>query len=168
MPSFAHLAAEDRWALVEAVQRFRIEAPEEGGGGPDPATTPGPRREPVAPVAGPDAAARGARLYAAWGCAACHGAAAEGHAAPAADPEAGPGWRDEADRPIAATADLRHACARRGGASPEALERALRFGVGQVMPSYAALLEAEPGSAAALDAWIRSLDPERSGAAGGR
>ncbi len=164
MPSFAFLPAEDRWALVEGVRAFATDP------GRSDAATPGATGAPrVAtasiPESGVEAAiARGGRLYAAWGCAACHGEGGEGRAAPDAAPDAGPAWRDEQDRPITASSDLRHACGWRGGASVAAIERALRFGVGPVMPSYAALLDAEPEAAAALRAYLLALDPERTAA----
>jgi len=104
-----------------------------------------------------DDRAAGAALFAELGCAACHGMDGEGRAAPGD----GSSWRDEGGRPIPATGDLRHACGLRAGASEAAIRRALRNGVGPVMPSFASALEGRPGAARAIRAWLLSRDPDR-------
>jgi cbb3-type cytochrome oxidase cytochrome c subunit len=162
MPAFAYLPAEDRWALVESVRDFAKDAARTGAATPDATRASGLATAAAPELRFEEAIARGRHLYAAWGCAACHGAGGEGRAAPDAAPGAGPAWRDEQDRPIERSSDLRHACGWRGGASVAAIERALRFGVGPAMPSYAALLDADPGAAAALRAYLLTLDPERA------
>jgi mono/diheme cytochrome c family protein len=146
MPSFAFLDPEERWALVLFVKDF---APSTRGDGlevrPEAAATPG-----AAPSA---AVAEGGRLYAAWGCAACHGDQGEGKALD--DRQRilrAPGQEETVVR----SSDLRHACARRGGGSAAAFERGLRFGVGATMPSFAEVLEREPGGAQAILAWLES------------
>jgi hypothetical protein len=58
--------------------------------------------------------------------------------------------------------DLRHACTRRGGGSAQAFERALRFGVGTTMPSFAAELEDRPEAARALLAWLEADEKRRA------
>jgi len=143
MPSFAFLDPEDRWALVVAV---RDVSPATRGA--DLRFRPGPAGAPPAAAAEPAGdPARGAALYAAWGCAACHGSSGEGKA-----------FDDSATRgdgePVVRTSDLRHACARRGGGSAAAFERALRFGVGTSMPSFAAVVDRDPDGARAVLAWL--------------
>jgi mono/diheme cytochrome c family protein len=139
MPSFAFLGPEDRWSLVVAVRAFAASrgGDLQGRSAPAGAPAPGPAVDP----------ARGAGLYAAWGCPACHGAAGEGKA-----------FDDAATRgngePVVRASDLRHACARRGGGSAAAFERALRFGVGAAMPSFAAVLDRDPDGARAILAWL--------------
>ena len=137
MPSFAFLEAGERWSLVQFVKEL---APATRGAGLRVGAG-----ETAAPVAraGKAAVAEGARLYAAWGCAACHG-------------ETG------GEETVVRASDLRHACRRRGGASPAAFERALRYGVGATMPSFAEVLDREPGGAQAILAWLESADAATS------
>jgi mono/diheme cytochrome c family protein len=170
MPSFAHLPADDRWALVRRLREFapplagrpldeeaiaaassrRVAARDAGEAAPEAGTRgSAPNGDPVA---------GGKALYAELGCAACHGAEAEGRAAPLS----GEPWRDEEGRALAGSGDLRHPCGLRGGASAEAIDRALRSGVGEVMPSFASSLEGRPDAARTLAAWLASLDPEEA------
>jgi hypothetical protein len=51
--------------------------------------------------------------------------------------EAGTLWADAAGVAVPQSGDLTHACSRRGGGSEEAFARALAFGVGAAMPSFA-------------------------------
>jgi len=139
MPSFAFLDPEERWSLVFLVRDF---SPSTRGAGLVWRVSPSTVRS------APDAT-RGAGLYAAWGCVACHGAAGEGKA-----------FDDRATRgdgePVLRAGDLRHACARRGGGSAAAFERALRNGVGAAMPSFAAVLDRDPDGAGAILAWLEA------------
>jgi mono/diheme cytochrome c family protein len=150
MPSFAFLDPEERWSLVLVVRDF---APKTRGAdlrrrSSAPAPPPGPG---AAETAGEAAslAARGAGLFAAWGCAACHGPAGEGKP-----------YDDRATRgdgePVVRASDLRHACARRGGGSAAAFDQAVRWGVGTAMPSFAAGLDREPDGARAILAWLEA------------
>jgi mono/diheme cytochrome c family protein len=148
MPSFAFLDAEDRWALVQAVRTF---APATRDADLD--VTPDPAPGGAGAAAG-TGAARGARLYAEWGCAACHGAEGEGKRLDERDRQG------DAPEPVVWASDLRHPCGRRAGGSAAAFERALRLGVGPVMPAFAAVLDREPQAVAALLAWLASRDPE--------
>jgi len=150
MPSFAFLDAEDRWSLVLAV---RDVSPATRGAGlrfrpASAAAAPAQTPPGLTTRSGPGQdTARGAGLYAAWGCAACHGAAGEGKA-----------FDDHETRgdgePVVWASNLRHACARRGGGSVAAFERALRFGLGASMPSFATVLESDPDGARAILAWL--------------
>jgi mono/diheme cytochrome c family protein len=156
MPSFAFLDPEERWSLVLYVRdlapatrgadlRFAAAPPEprRGAASALPAT---PAARTVAPTAQTVQAA-GERLYAAWGCAACHGAAGEGKAfVDRREPIEGD--------PVVWASNLTHACSRRAGGSVAAFERALRLGVGTGMPSFAAVLEGEPDAARELLAWL--------------
>lgn len=144
MPSFAFLEPEDRWSLVLAVRDF---SPATRGADLRWHPAPAPAAPaPVPPGPAPDPA-RGAGLYAAWGCAACHGAAGEGKA-----------FDEHATRgdgePVVWASNLRHACGRRGGGSAAAFERALRFGVGASMPSFATVLDRDPDGAREILAWL--------------
>ena len=148
MPSFAFLDPEERWALVLFVKDL---APSTRGSAlriESPAPAPGPSAR-----ADAEAVALGARLYAAWGCAACHGAQGEGKTL---DPRERIAHVTGDDEPVVRASDLRHACARRGGGSAAAFERALRFGVGGTMPSFAEVLGREPAGARAILAWLES------------
>jgi mono/diheme cytochrome c family protein len=154
MPSFAFLDPEERWSLVLFVRELAPATADADLRWSAAPTSDGPGTEPRAqagraPTAG--AIAEGARLYAAWGCAACHG------------PEgAGKPFDDRATRgegePVVWASDLRHACARRAGGSAAAFERALRWGVGSAMPSFAAVLDREPDGARAVLAWLEAPD----------
>ena len=157
MPSFAFLDAEDRWALVRVVRDFAQETRGAALMIRAPETSAAPAAG--APAAsGPDAA-RGARLYTDWGCAACHGTDGEGRALAAAETD---GVAGESTR----GSELRHACARRAGGSAAAFERALRHGVGPTMPSYATVLDREPGAVRAILTWLESRDREAATAPG--
>jgi mono/diheme cytochrome c family protein len=144
MPSFAFLEKEDRWSLVLAVRDF---APATRGADlsfrPAPAAA-APAQAPPGPAGDP---ARGADLYVAWGCAACHGAMGEGKV-----------FDDRSTRgdgeAVVWASTLRHACARRGGGSAASFERALRYGVGASMPSFATVLDRDPDGARAILAWL--------------
>ena len=175
MPSFAFLDPEDRWALVRAVRDF---SPATRGAALD-AEVPGTRpsgaetaARTAAETAAKDhaagdravAATRGGRLYAAWGCAACHGPDGAGKemagAPPSEDDATEPRAPAAGAGPVVRASDLRHACARRGGGSSAAFERALRFGTGPVMPSFAPVLDGEPGAVEAILAWLATRDPD--------
>ena len=65
-------------------------------------------------------------------------------------------FTDESGENVPRSGDLTHACALRGGASPRAIERALLFGVGASMPSYADALPGAP-TRRALVSFILSL-----------
>lgn len=115
MPSFYWLGERDRWALVLAVKGF---SPALNGTGL--AAVPGDAEEDRPGAVGQPDAARleaGRRLWDGLGCATCHA-------------------NDAAGIPGSAP-DLTHACALRAGASPEALDRSIRWGIGTAMPSYA-------------------------------
>jgi mono/diheme cytochrome c family protein len=159
MPSFYWLAPADRWALVARLKEF---SPRLAGGGPSAGAGSGAAGR--APAGGPDRrggpapggdASRlpeGRRLWDDLGCASCHGGAGEGMTRE----EAGAGWSDADGAPVPRTGSLRHACALRGGASPEAIARALLLGVGTAMPSYGEAL-VDPRARRALVAYVLSL-----------
>jgi mono/diheme cytochrome c family protein len=154
MPSFAFLDPEERWSLVLAVRDF---CPSTRGTDLQWRPAPGAPAAGTAPADSAADAARGAGLYTAWGCAACHGPAGEGKP-----------FDDRATRgdgePVLRASDLRHSCARRGGGSPAAFERALRHGVGAAMPSFAAVLERDPEGARAILAWLEGPGATAPGA----
>ena len=75
-------------------------------------------------------------------------------------PEAHTRWSVGAGDEVPRSGDLTHACALRGGASPLAIERALLFGVGDSMPSYAEALPDGP-TRRALVSLVLSLDETR-------
>ncbi|HEU4400720.1 MAG TPA: c-type cytochrome [Candidatus Polarisedimenticolia bacterium] len=142
MPSFAWLRPADRWALVLRVKGF---SPVLQGSGlkaePRPAGAP-ESRPPIQPEdsrrAAPSGSGTGSdrgageRLWGEMGCASCHGRDGAGLTRAAA----GATWTDTEGLPVPRSGDLTHACALRGGASGEALERAVLFGVGLAMPAY--------------------------------
>jgi len=146
MPSFRHLTADERWSLVVRVMEFapRLRrASLEGvplGEGRGPA---------AAPPSGSVEAGRG--LWLELGCDSCH--AADGRGLDRV--EGGFDWVDQSGVPVPESGDLRHACRLRGGASRDALARAVLNGVGDAMPAYAELL-ASP-ELADLIAYLRSL-----------
>ena len=148
MPSFAHLAAPDRWALVRRVRGFGAATAPASAPPADPAgARPKAPKTPAVPPpgsAGEDTRPAGEQIWTAWGCGVCHGARGAGGT-------------------LTRGSDLRHACARRGGGSALAFERALRFGVGTAMPSFAAEIQDRPEAARALIAWLES-EGEGSGA----
>jgi mono/diheme cytochrome c family protein len=121
MPSFRHLPAEDRWALVLRILEFSRHGGAAGlAPGQEPGSPPGRRL--------PGSAEAGLRLWGDLGCASCHDG--EGR-----DPIPA-GQADHGDGGGVPPGDLGHACGLRGGASPGALARAVRHGVGETMPSY--------------------------------
>ena len=134
MPSFYWLGERDRWALVLAVKRF---SPVLGVTGlvADPQDASGVR---PGATGQPDATRleAGRRLWDGLGCATCHG-------------DGGAGMPGSAP-------DLTHPCALRAGASPEALDRSIRWGVGTTMPSYADALP-DASSRRLLIDYVRSL-----------
>jgi mono/diheme cytochrome c family protein len=150
MPGFHFLPPADRWALVLRLREFsgalRGRPFGEGGGhagGRSAAPDPGP----PAGAARGGAAARGARIWGALGCAACHGGGGEGSSRAAGGAGETGGFR-------ARPGDLRHACDHRGGASRAALARAVRHGLGEAMPAYDGAL---PGDGA-LDDLLAHLE----------
>lgn len=115
MPSFYWLDERDRWALVLAVKQFSptLRAPGLSSEARDEAD-----RLPSGDGQ-PDEKRReaGRALWNDLGCGACHG-------------DTGAGVQGSGP-------DLTHACGLRAGASPEAIDRSIRRGVGTAMPSYA-------------------------------
>jgi len=150
MPAFDWLRPDDRWAVVLRIKQFserlrglELHAPQGGGTG-----TSGDR---AAPGEHDAMILRGRDLWGQLGCESCHGRNGEGMDRTAA----GAAWCDFEGRPIPRASTLTHACSLRGGASPEAIDRAL-YGGGLAMPSYA---DAIPGSEdrRALRTYILSL-----------
>jgi mono/diheme cytochrome c family protein len=138
MPSFAHLPPADRWALVHRVRTFRSAAAEAGPEATPEAMTPkAPPATAPPPTNGEDTRPAGEQIWTAWGCGICHGARGAGG-------------------PLTTGTDLRHACTRRAGGSVQAFERALRFGVGTTMPSFASEFDGRPEAARALLAWLEA------------
>lgn len=150
MPSFRHLSADDRWALVARVMAF---APHLR----DAALAPSPPGEGDVPVAAtPQGVEAGRRWWLELGCGRCHGDDGRG----LDRRQGGFHWVDQSGVPVPESGDLRHACKLRGGASPAALERAVLNGVGDAMPAYAGVLA--PPEIAELAAYLLSLqDPIR-------
>jgi len=93
----------------------------------------------------------GRRLWLDLGCAGCH--AEDGRGIDRL--QGGFDWVDLSGVAVPESGDLRHACGLRGGASPAALERAVRNGVGDAMPAYAGVLA--PPELADLVAYLLSL-----------
>jgi mono/diheme cytochrome c family protein len=150
MPAFDWLPERDRWALVLRVKEFS--ATLRGSG------LRVERQEPEPGIRGrgeTDVAA-GKAIWDRLGCAACHGPTGAGLSREQAHAE----WSDGAGVPVPRSGDLTHACALRAGASPEAIRRAVLFGVGESMPAYADALPDEAGRMA-LVSFIRSLDAAR-------
>ncbi|OLD64354.1 MAG: hypothetical protein AUI47_06470 [Acidobacteria bacterium 13_1_40CM_2_68_5] len=150
MPAFDDLDGRDRWALVLAIKQF---SPTLRGRALEAA----PRaRQRLAEVAGgPGAEGReteGRRLWDGLGCATCHGQTGTG----LSREEARASWVDGAGVRVPRSGNLTHACALRAGASPEAIERSIVFGVGAAMPSYADGLP-EERSRRALVGYLVSL-----------
>jgi mono/diheme cytochrome c family protein len=158
MPSFHWLPPPDRWALVFRVQAFSRRpwpAPSDPG-----ATVATPAREPRAIPAPPSGAdlSEGRRLWDALGCASCHGAAGEGLTAE----QAGMRWSGADGPPLRRSGRLTHACDLKGGASGEALLRAVLGGVGVAMPAYGEALP-DPATQRALRDYLLSLQQEPEG-----
>jgi len=151
MPSFDEMPAEDRWALVLAVKEF---SPELRGTGLRPAVeapAPRPPKEDAAP------AQAGRLSWERLGCASCHGASGRGMTRE----EARADWKDAAGVVVPRSGDLTHACTLRGGASPRAIDRALEYGVGDVMPSYAEAI-GDGDTRRSLLLFVLSLQDERT------
>ncbi len=165
MPAFYWLAGSDRWALVLAVKQF---SPVLRGTGlrAEPARpgTPAEEGNDAAPARAGDLSLReGRRVWESLGCASCHGSSGEGMTRR----EAHADWKDGAGVEGPRSGDLTHACALRGGASPRAIERALLFGAGESMPSYAEALPDGP-TRRVLVSFVLSLDTDRSADRSGR
>ena len=156
MPAFYWLDESDRWALVLRVKEF---SPVLRGSGLRAVPKANGRQiegtgEPRAPDPGAEATVReGRRLWDSLGCASCHGPSGLGMTRQ----EAGTEWTDGAGVTVPRSGDLTHACSLRAGASQQAIERAVVFGVGEAMPSYA---DALPGASSrrALVSFIQSLE----------
>jgi len=156
MPAFYWLAAEDRWALVLAVKEFSRSLRGTGLRA-EPAGSRVEEGSGAAPDRADDTSVReGRRAWESLGCASCHGSTGAGMT----PREAHTIWRDGAGEETPRSGDLTHACALRGGASPRAIERALLFGVGDSMPSYAEGLPDGP-TRRALVSFVLSLDGTR-------
>ena len=148
MPGFSFLPATDRWALVLRVKEF---SPALRGTGLR--LSPGPPRGPEAGIE-PGLIEEGRVLWRSLGCPACHGDRGTG----LTREEANAAWADPAGVPIPRSGDLTHDCALRAGASGEAVERSIRFGVGLAMPAYGEALPG-PRALAALRSfvlWLRT------------
>jgi len=158
MPSFYFLSADERWALVARIKEF---SPALRGtvltGDPPPSYGSAAARS---GTTGPSAMSRpaptpesGRELWDSLGCARCHGADAAGRT-PA---RAGMEWIDAEGKPIVSSGDLRHGCARRGGGSDAAFDRAIRLGIGAAMPSFGESLAGTPDAARMLRVYVESL-----------
>jgi cytochrome c oxidase cbb3-type subunit 2 len=129
MPAFYFLSDQERWALVLRIKEFSPALRGRGLGAegateqppPAPARNEATERE------------RGKALWDRLECATCHGVRGRGMSRR----EAGTLWADAAGVAVPQSGDLTHACSRRGGGSEEAFARALAFGVGAAMPSFA-------------------------------
>jgi mono/diheme cytochrome c family protein len=150
MPSFRHLTADDRWALVLRIKEF---APHLRGASLDQGAG---REGGVLTVAGrPEKAVEAGRRW--WrdlGCARCHGE--EGRGMTRREGEFN--WVDQRGVPVPRSGDLTHACGLRGGASSAALGRAVQNGVGDAMPAYAGAL-ASPELAELVSFLLSLQDP---------
>jgi len=149
MPAFYWLDPRDGWALVLRLKQF---SPALRGDGLDAAPRPPGRPPEGGPGVYAEPAGEGRALWRDLGCARCHGERGAG----LSREEAGAAWADAEGVPVPRSGDLTHACALRGGASAEALERAVLLGVGSAMPAYA---DALPGARPrrALTAFLLSL-----------
>jgi len=167
MPAFDWLEERDRWALVLRIKEFSPALRGKDLRAEDDADRwwriGGTRGRGAAGGANGEMAGEGRRLWESLGCASCHGASGSGMTRA----EAGADWTDGAGVVVPRSGDLTHACALRAGASERALERALMFGVGDAMPSYADALPDEAGRGA-LVAFILSLDRARKPEPAGR
>jgi mono/diheme cytochrome c family protein len=146
MPAFGTLEAEAIDGLVEYVKSF---SPRFAGPPPRPMALP----EPMAP--GAEAATRGADVYTALGCPACHGPEGRG------DGSAAGALRDATGLRIW-PADLGHPSWFKGGSEPEDVYRTLVTGMdGTPMPGYADVFADLPADAPwTLIAYIASLSRE--------
>ena len=150
MPSFRHLTADDRWALVLRIKAF---APHLRGA----SLGQGARgKGSVRPAAGrpQEALEAGRRWWRDLGCARCHGEDGRGMTRR----EGESNWVDQRGVPVPRSGDLTHACGLRGGASPAALGRAVLNGVGDAMPAYAGVL-ASPEIAELVSYLVSLQDP---------
>ncbi len=142
MPSFRGLTAGERRLAVTAVKRFFP-----GFAAAAPAPFFASRTPPAIDAA---AVARGREVYAAAGCAACHGERGRG------DGPSAPALRDSDGLRIR-PADLRYPARFKGGAEPADLYRTLMSGLdGTPMPSYASAFD-NPRAPWDLVAYLRSL-----------
>lgn len=146
MPAFYFLSDEERWALVLRIKEFSPALRGAGLKAEGAAASPSP----ASAREGTDLA-RGKDLWDRLECATCHGPAGRGMT----PREAGALWADAAGVAVPRSGDLTHACSRRGGGSEEAFARALIYGVGSAMPSFADDLGEPIGAARAL---IRHLE----------
>jgi mono/diheme cytochrome c family protein len=139
MPSFAFLANEDVTALIVRIKRFSSRWQRES---PPPAL--------VLPARVTTAPERGARVYAAWGCAACHGSAGVGDGPRAAE------LRDAKGRPEHPT-DFTQPSTYKGGHDEAGIVRSTLTGFnGTSMTAFSL----PPGGESAvwdLAAYLRSL-----------
>jgi len=162
MPAFDDLDGRDRWALVLAIKQF---APALRGLVLEPAPSKharGGRRRSDAGRVRPDT--DGPRLWTALGCPTCHGQEGAG----LTREEARASWVDGAGVPVPRSGNLTHACALRGGASPEAIERSIFLGVGAAMPSYADAVTDERSRRALVDYVVSLADSPTSRRTPGR
>jgi len=151
MPAFYWLGEGDRWSLVLRVKEF---SPALRGTGLSPPGPAGPRDSESA--ASHPTQEEGRRLWDDLGCASCHGPSGAGMTRA----EAGADWNDGGGVIVPRSGDLTHACALRGGASERAVERAVRFGVGEAMPAYADALS-DRSKRRALVSFLMSLQGGR-------
>jgi cytochrome c oxidase cbb3-type subunit 2 len=148
MPAFDWLGDADLWALVRVVKEF---SPALRGSGLSAEARPSGQ---AADRRSGEHIAEGRRLWMSLGCPSCHGASGAGMTREEADADRA----DGAGVVVPRSGDLTHACFLRGGASEQAIERALLYGVGETMPSYAdALTE---GEGRALVSFILSLEDD--------
>ncbi len=162
MPAFDDLDGRDRWALLLAIKQF---SPALRGLILEAQPSPRRRRAPGAARPGGNGAdAEGRRLWTALGCPSCHAETGAG----LTREEARASWADGAGVPVPRSGNLTHACALRGGASPEAIERAIVFGVGASMPSYAEALRDEGALRALVDYVVSLSEPSTSQRTPGR
>src|SRR5262249_13647215 len=103
-------------------------------------------------------------LWTALGCPGCHAETGAG----LTREEARASWVDGAGLPVPRSGNLTHACALRGGASPEAIERAIVLRVGAAMPSYADGLADERSRRALVDYVVSLSDAPTSPRTPGR
>ena len=152
MPGFYFLPAEDRWSLVRRIKEFSQAArgaPLQVAAGEETASPKGSWEYDTEAV-------EGRSIWDRFECAACHGPEGKG----LTRDQAGARWSDPAGVAVPRSGDLTHACSRRGGGSIEAFARALRFGVGSPMPSFAEDLDDPVRAARSL---LRHLESARAG-----
>lgn len=147
MPAFYWLPPDDRWAVVLVVKEFSRDL---RGSGLRARTL----RRSASPDGGDDQGTieAGRRAWDTLGCSSCHGPGGRG----LTPEEAHASWKEGDGSAVPRSGDLTHACALRGGASAASIERALVYGVGDAMPSYADALPDGP-TRRALVSFVRSL-----------